>query len=179
MLTRRGKKERLKELAAPQGFEPRYADPESAVLPLNEGAVQRKLRLAFLIVKAGGTPVNTRAAGKFLLLFALAHLYIWRWSGLRQAQHDTCAESSGVEGLVHAGEPAVRKLGNTPVNMRKDGQIASGYYLIFKYIFVGASYALPNLHISSANQCFYVRLEWNDMRTHLSTRAYESAINLC
>jgi hypothetical protein len=28
-----------KNLAAPQGFEPRYADPESAVLPLNEGAV--------------------------------------------------------------------------------------------------------------------------------------------
>src|SRR5438270_2265352 len=27
-----------KRLAAPQGFEPRYADPESAVLPLNEGA---------------------------------------------------------------------------------------------------------------------------------------------
>ena len=27
------------KLAAPQGFEPRYADPESAVLPLNEGAV--------------------------------------------------------------------------------------------------------------------------------------------
>ena len=25
-------------MAAPQGFEPRYADPESAVLPLNEGA---------------------------------------------------------------------------------------------------------------------------------------------
>ena len=32
-------------LAAPQGFEPRYADPESAVLPLNEGAV-RKERIA-------------------------------------------------------------------------------------------------------------------------------------
>ena len=28
-----------KGMAAPQGFEPRYADPESAVLPLNEGAV--------------------------------------------------------------------------------------------------------------------------------------------
>ena len=27
-------------LAAPQGFEPQYADSESAVLPLNEGAVQ-------------------------------------------------------------------------------------------------------------------------------------------
>jgi hypothetical protein len=27
-----------RELAAPQGFDPRYADPESAVLPLNEGA---------------------------------------------------------------------------------------------------------------------------------------------
>ena len=27
-------------LAAPQGFEPQYADPESAVLPLNEGAVK-------------------------------------------------------------------------------------------------------------------------------------------
>ena len=30
----------LKGLAAPQGFEPRYADPESAVLPLNEGAMR-------------------------------------------------------------------------------------------------------------------------------------------
>jgi hypothetical protein len=29
----------MQDLAAPQGFEPRYADPESAVLPLNEGAV--------------------------------------------------------------------------------------------------------------------------------------------
>ena len=29
------------DLAAPQGFEPRYADPESAVLPLNEGAALR------------------------------------------------------------------------------------------------------------------------------------------
>jgi hypothetical protein len=28
----------ITNLAAPQGFEPRYADPESAVLPLNEGA---------------------------------------------------------------------------------------------------------------------------------------------
>src|SRR6266567_6013267 len=26
------------KVSAPQGFEPRYADPESAVLPLNEGA---------------------------------------------------------------------------------------------------------------------------------------------
>src|SRR6516165_7849619 len=30
-------------LAAPQGFEPRYADPESAVLPLNEGAATANL----------------------------------------------------------------------------------------------------------------------------------------
>ena len=29
-------------LAAPQGFEPRYADPESAVLPLNEGATSAR-----------------------------------------------------------------------------------------------------------------------------------------
>ena len=33
-------------LAAPQGFEPRYADPESAVLPLNEGAAAVNLILA-------------------------------------------------------------------------------------------------------------------------------------
>ena len=33
------RKEEGKTLAAPQGVEPRYADPESAVLPLNEGAV--------------------------------------------------------------------------------------------------------------------------------------------
>lgn len=31
-------------LAAPQGFEPRYADPESAVLPLNEGAAGQGFR---------------------------------------------------------------------------------------------------------------------------------------
>ena len=32
------------KLAAPQGFEPRYADPESAVLPLNEGAAKKLVR---------------------------------------------------------------------------------------------------------------------------------------
>jgi hypothetical protein len=31
-------------MAAPQGFEPRYADPESAVLPLNEGAMSGSLQ---------------------------------------------------------------------------------------------------------------------------------------
>ena len=31
-----------RDLAAPQGFEPRYADPESAVLPLNEGAANER-----------------------------------------------------------------------------------------------------------------------------------------
>src|SRR5271170_2703437 len=31
---------RSADMAAPQGFEPRYADPESAVLPLNEGAIR-------------------------------------------------------------------------------------------------------------------------------------------
>ena len=35
-------------LAAPQGFEPRYADPESAVLPLNEGAKQRQQNAALM-----------------------------------------------------------------------------------------------------------------------------------
>src|SRR6266478_9065594 len=43
----------LKRLAAPQGFEPRYADPESAVLPLNEGATTKlfiKLHLSVKLV---------------------------------------------------------------------------------------------------------------------------------
>jgi hypothetical protein len=31
---------RMPILVAPQGFEPRYAAPEAAVLPLNEGAIQ-------------------------------------------------------------------------------------------------------------------------------------------
>ena len=31
----------LKTLVAPQGFEPRYAAPEAAVLPLNEGAMRQ------------------------------------------------------------------------------------------------------------------------------------------
>jgi hypothetical protein len=39
-------------LAAPQGFEPRYADPESAVLPLNEGAAkdENRLRGRFILI---------------------------------------------------------------------------------------------------------------------------------
>ena len=39
-----GKERGSAGLAAPQGFEPRYADPESAVLPLNEGAVLQESR---------------------------------------------------------------------------------------------------------------------------------------
>ena len=55
-------------LAAPQGFEPRYADPESAVLPLNEGAVSglgegcsNQYNPAALILWAVGVVVNTRS----------------------------------------------------------------------------------------------------------------------
>jgi hypothetical protein len=43
---------RIQELVAPQGFEPRYAAPEAAVLPLNEGAMRqtrsRQIHPAFL-----------------------------------------------------------------------------------------------------------------------------------
>ena len=45
-------------LAAPQGFEPRYADPESAVLPLNEGAASEN-RLSFW-------PIRPRLGGRLL-----------------------------------------------------------------------------------------------------------------
>src|SRR6267143_2560414 len=56
----------LKELAAPQGFEPRYADPESAVLPLNEGAAKqwvgwRNFLRHFLILWALRASVNNHA----------------------------------------------------------------------------------------------------------------------
>ena len=41
-------------MVAPQGFEPRYAAPEAAVLPLNEGATKRELaRLAARPAGAG------------------------------------------------------------------------------------------------------------------------------
>jgi hypothetical protein len=46
-------------LAAPQGFEPRYADPESAVLPLNEGAARKPASCQhILILWAGQNCVN-------------------------------------------------------------------------------------------------------------------------
>ena len=48
----KGLLESVRFLAAPQGFEPRYADPESAVLPLNEGAA------AQMRVERGGTPLS-------------------------------------------------------------------------------------------------------------------------
>ena len=43
------------DLAAPQGFEPRYADPESAVLPLNEGAAEHACQYV---------PFHSRVQGK-------------------------------------------------------------------------------------------------------------------
>ena len=50
----RGEANLLILLAAPQGFEPRYADPESAVLPLNEGAVSAGvLGLRFTFARRG------------------------------------------------------------------------------------------------------------------------------
>ena len=52
-----------RDLAAPQGFEPRYADPESAVLPLNEGAT---VSIGFI----GAVQVNLAPAP---ILFALLH----------------------------------------------------------------------------------------------------------
>jgi hypothetical protein len=52
-------------LAAPQGFEPRYADPESAVLPLNEGAVLRReveMETPFDFMGGGGGGQHDRGA---------------------------------------------------------------------------------------------------------------------
>ena len=48
------------ELAAPQGFEPQYADSESAVLPLNEGAMKRRAqkKASLLNILAARFPVN-------------------------------------------------------------------------------------------------------------------------
>ena len=53
-------------MAAPQGFEPRYADPESAVLPLNEGAVsgEREALTAFRFYGRFLSSVNDREPTK-------------------------------------------------------------------------------------------------------------------
>src|SRR5207247_9782403 len=44
----------LAELAAPRGFEPRFTDPKSAVLPLDEGAADPR----------GGPPSGADAGGQ-------------------------------------------------------------------------------------------------------------------
>jgi hypothetical protein len=64
-------------LVAPQGFEPRYAAPEAAVLPLNEGAMRQTGKagrsLTLPILKAGSTQVNVRGkTGESSVL-----LYCW------------------------------------------------------------------------------------------------------
>src|ERR1700742_2150237 len=47
-------------VVAPQGFEPRYAAPEAAVLPLNEGAMRMPADVnGFSIVEAGRISVNS------------------------------------------------------------------------------------------------------------------------
>jgi len=44
-----------KDLAAPQGVEPQYADSESAVLPLNEGAMRERAEKSVLTEYIGST----------------------------------------------------------------------------------------------------------------------------
>ena len=41
----------VERFGCPQGFEPRYADPESAVLPLNEGAAKNKRWCAGALIR--------------------------------------------------------------------------------------------------------------------------------
>ena len=62
------------DLAAPQGFEPRYADPESAVLPLNEGAASEELQAALLIL--GGHNGQVNRAVHLAAINQLKH--VWR-----------------------------------------------------------------------------------------------------
>ena len=57
-------------MAAPQGFEPRYADPESAVLPLNEGAssgAQARVPANWHYDPGQGTKVQPSPSYGFLL----------------------------------------------------------------------------------------------------------------
>ena len=57
------------ELAAPQGFEPRYADPESAVLPLNEGAALAQAVVSLSILSSAVYSVNrSRSNSRIWLL---------------------------------------------------------------------------------------------------------------
>jgi hypothetical protein len=51
-------------MAAPQGFEPRYADPESAVLPLNEGAVDLILWALWLAVNRAAVSSTRLTRGR-------------------------------------------------------------------------------------------------------------------
>ena len=53
-------------MAAPQGFEPRYADPESAVLPLNEGATRTK-KAYLAAALAGETESPALKANVFII----------------------------------------------------------------------------------------------------------------
>ena len=55
-----------KDLAAPQGFEPRYPAPEAGVLPLNEGAVTPHYPMSS---KAGQIPL--KIPQKRFAMFAL------------------------------------------------------------------------------------------------------------
>src|SRR5487761_1252264 len=69
-------------LAAPQGFEPQYADSESAVLPLNEGAIRERAqkKASLLNILAARFSVNrlqprgNETAQLRLCLFFAQHL---------------------------------------------------------------------------------------------------------
>src|SRR5271169_91641 len=80
------------DLAAPQGFEPRYADPESAVLPLNEGAVITLCGCAYnsahLIVWRCYSSVNQTLRQRPLAMFACS---LWSSRRKHSPEISTCA----------------------------------------------------------------------------------------
>src|SRR5277367_910326 len=67
-------------LVAPQGFEPRYAAPEAAVLPLNEGAVKQD-EMAWRCF-----------AGDHFLHSKAGSIRGQRHEGRRCVQNDSCVE---------------------------------------------------------------------------------------
>src|SRR5271157_3188868 len=84
-----------KYLAAPQGFEPRYADPESAVLPLNEGAVITLCGCAYnsahLIVWRCYSSVNQTLRQRPLAMFACS---LWSSRRKHSPEISTCAPAA-------------------------------------------------------------------------------------
>lgn len=97
----------------------------------------------------------------------------------RKTNNNSGTDRLRVERFSYVREAAVGELSYAPVDQRKNGEVDTREKLILECGFVSAGDTLTELNLSSAYECFRVRLERQDVRVKIDAGADKSAVNFC